>query len=391
VNLTCVHPPFRTHLCCFFSAGFSDGDDTDGSDELDFSATGRGSVTSNASNGTDTTSGLSRNRSGSIYNGFDDPSPTPPDEPIRETVTTTGNPAIVANEIGGDGSVDDSNEEDGFQLDPAEQAQLDTEHKIVYSKDLAFANELSADFEQEEEDAQREQLASLLRVRGGGGLDDTLQQIDFSSVVEPVDWSEGADNGSSKVSTKGDLQRAGSHYGGSITSPLTSPKVKVVKPEKPTKAPKGKAAPLQASKTSKPATETASAAVTSKAQQRLQDRAALKAKLAKEIKTTASPAKSAPKVGSIPNWGEKEVLAWLVTIVDEDGMTTWKDIISAEVIDGPKLLGLAEADLKQYTKGYLTLKADLSIVMEGIRRLNIEGAKAGKKTLRRAIGKKLGL
>lgn len=113
-------------------------------------------------------------RSGSIYNGFDDgdahddaasaAAGTPP-----ATTTTTG-----ADDVG----------DIGFELSQDEVDAMEMDHKKVYSKDMAFANSMTADEEVKEQELQRLQLEALLRVKGGGdAMDAALSSIDLSALT----------------------------------------------------------------------------------------------------------------------------------------------------------------------------------------------------------------
>ena len=136
----------------------------------------------------------------------------------------------------------------------------------------------------------------------------------------------------------------------------------------------------------------ANPALMSKAQLRLHQRRQLRAQMAKAQQQAQQPAKKdRPNVSKIGDWGEVEVAKWLGTIVEGASVHQWMSIVKRETIDGRKLLELTADDLATYTKGYLTISKEVMLVSEGIRRLNFEGAKAGRMTLRKAIGKKLGM
>ena len=61
---------------------------------------------------------------------------------------------------------------------------MEKDHKKVYSKDMAFANSMTADEEVKEQELQRLQLEALLRVKGGGdSMEAALSSIDLSALT----------------------------------------------------------------------------------------------------------------------------------------------------------------------------------------------------------------
>lgn len=311
---------------------------------------------------------------GSLYDGFGD------DDDFEEggaAAASAGSGVAAPGPAGGaaaGAAADDDVGDLGFEMSQEEVEALEHDHKKVYSKDMAFANSMSADAELKEQELQRLQLEALLRIKGGGdAMDAALSSIEMSAMSLLT--------GNSAVDT-------------------------AQKSAKPTKK-KGKGKGKGKLKASAPAKDTsatiqlvpetaeeiaANPALMSKAQLRLQQRRQLRANLVQAQQQAQSPAKKdRPNVGKIGEWGETEVAKWLGTIVEEASVHQWMLVVKKETINGRKLLQLTASDLATYTKGYLTISKEVKLVSEGIRRLNIEGAKAGRKTLRRAIGKKLGM
>ena len=111
-------------------------------------------------------------RSGSIYNGFDDG-----DAHDDAASAAAGTPPVTTT---GDDDVGDI----GFELSQDEVDAMEMDHKKVYSKDMAFANSMTADEEVKEQELQRLQLEALLRVKGGGdSMDAALSSIDLSALT----------------------------------------------------------------------------------------------------------------------------------------------------------------------------------------------------------------
>ena len=264
----------------------------------------------------------------------------------------------------------------GFEMTAEETQTMEKDHQKVYSKDMAFANSMSADDELKEREMQRLQLEALLRIKGGGdSTDAALSGIDLSALTMSAANSAGHSPPmpkAKKVKGKGNAKGKGKGKA------------------------KAKAAievdPMLPMKQESAAEIAANPALMSKAQLRLQARQQLKAQMVKAQTAAQSPArKDRPNVGKIGEWGESEVAAWLATIVEEASVHQWMAVVKKEKVDGRRLLELTFNELTIFTSGYLTISKEVDVVVEGIRRLNFEGAKAGRKTLRKAIGKKLGM
>eukprot|EP00039_Didymoeca_costata_P012162 m.174067 g.174067 ORF g.174067 m.174067 type:complete len:306 (-) comp15401_c0_seq2:7416-8333(-) len=255
---------------------------------------------------------------------------------------------------------------DGFEshMSLEERVTQDKEHAKVYSADMPFANALSKDDETDAEETQMRHLTQLLQMRGEGP---SLPEIESTSRPHTP-------RGSPSPAKK----KKASLFSGNRSkhaSPLTSPP----------------ATPPCFGKNENAVSADEVALVLS--QKKVAKRQVEKAKLIAELsaaKEEIAPSKMAPPKKPIPEWEEKEVLEWLATIVERDSLEQWEEIIDKHLISGLILLGLSEEDLKSYTKSYFTISGDVELVAEGIRRLNIEGAKAGKRTLRRAIAARLG-
>lgn len=160
-------------------------------------------------------------------------------------------------------------------------------------------------------------------------------------------------------------------------------------PKKVAHKPEGLVEPKERVPTISPG-QAAIVATAEKANSKLEARRKRRAEMAKAAKGDAPSAKNFPKK-PVNEWGQSDVNQWLSTLVSRESVHQWATVVADQQINGPKLLGLKLSDLVHFTAAYATITEEREIIAEGIRRLNFEGARAGKRTLRRAVRDKTAL
>ena len=266
--------------------------------------------------------------------------------------STDGRPTSVASN-NSDLDLDDL-DNDGFGMTPQEQAASDKEHATAYSKDSAFANALTEDSEQEDDDANRKALSDLLLGRATG-LTTTLDKIDPSQLKFDVPSNFGR-RGSGKVSQVDNLtSTAPAEARGefemsdwdAITGTAGIPSATKPKAKKAAKKTEP-AAPLNAAQSIIAKKETAG-------QRKIRERAKMRAEMMKSAKSTvATSQKKLPKT-PVPQWGEDEVKMWLRSLVAHSSVEQWMTIVQKHKIDGMALLELNLYDLNAFTANYITV------------------------------------
>ena len=230
---------------------------------------------------------------------------------------------------------------DGFDLDDDEQAQLDLEHEQVYSPDSAF-KERDGAAEEAEEEATRMALEQLLN---RSQANDTFEHAHSALLTVDQDAFE------RQRETDENLKRLDPPKK-SWTNTLRRQRASGSEPQVTRKQ--------------------AQAQLSQKHEENMTKKAEAKRKLMEQFKTDLNKASTTIEVkvpvikAQVADWGLDDVQGWLSQTVSRANFARWCSIVQVHNMTGAVLLTIDKATLESHCKGYYMVGPLLSLLQSSL-------------------------